>query len=66
MPVSGKGTRELSDLEEWRIEEIKKGLAEADRREFASDEEVEQVLNRWTPASYGQLLIRDAHRRIMG
>jgi predicted transcriptional regulator len=35
-------------LERWRIEEIKKGLDEADRGEFASDEEVEQVLKRWT------------------
>jgi predicted transcriptional regulator len=41
-------TRELSDLERWQIEEIKKGLEEADRGEFASDEEVEQTLKRWT------------------
>jgi len=43
-----KETRELSDLERWQIEEIKKGIAEADRGEFASDEEVQRVLKRWT------------------
>jgi len=47
MPSSKRETRELSDLERWQIEEIKKGLAEADRGEFASDEEVEQVLKHW-------------------
>jgi predicted transcriptional regulator len=43
-----KETGELRDVERWQIEEIKKGIAEADRGEFASDEEVEQVLKRWT------------------
>jgi len=47
MTLSKKESRELSDLERWQIEEIKKGIAEADRGEFASDEEVEQVLKRW-------------------
>jgi len=31
MPPSGKDVRELSDLEKWQIEEIRKGIAEADR-----------------------------------
>jgi predicted transcriptional regulator len=35
-------------LERWQLEEIKKAIAEADRGEFASDEEVGQVLKRWT------------------
>jgi RHH-type transcriptional regulator, rel operon repressor / antitoxin RelB len=48
MPQQRKKTRELSDLEQWQIEEIKKGLEEADRGEFASDEEVQQTLKRWT------------------
>jgi predicted transcriptional regulator len=46
MAFSEKETRELDDLERWQIEEIKKGIAEADRDEFASDEEVEQTLKR--------------------
>jgi predicted transcriptional regulator len=48
MTPSRKEARELSDVEKWQIEEIKKGIAAADRGEFASDEEVEQVLKRWT------------------
>jgi predicted transcriptional regulator len=48
MPFSRKETRELDALAQWQIEEIKKALNEADRGEFASDEEVEQILKRWT------------------
>jgi predicted transcriptional regulator len=48
MALSKKETRELSDLERWQIEEIKKGIAEADRGEFASDEEMQQTLKRLT------------------
>jgi predicted transcriptional regulator len=48
MPPSRKETPELDAPAQWQIEEIKKGLDEADRGEFASDEEVEQVLTRWT------------------
>ena len=48
MTLSEKETRELDDLEQWQIEEIEKGIDEADRGEFASDEEVEEVLKRWT------------------
>jgi predicted transcriptional regulator len=46
MTLPRKETRELSDLERWQIEEIKKGIAEADRGEFASDEEMQQTLKR--------------------
>jgi len=48
MPQPGKETRELSNLEQWQIEEIEKSIGEADRGEFASDEEAEQLLKRWT------------------
>jgi predicted transcriptional regulator len=48
MPPSRKEIRELDAVAQWQIEEIKKALDEADRGEFASDEEVEQVLKRWT------------------
>ena len=47
MRVSRKGTRESIELEKWQIDEIKKALDEADRGEFASEEEVEQTLKRW-------------------
>ena len=46
--VAAEAIREFVTLNEWQIEEIKKGIAEADRGEFAADEEVEQVLKRWT------------------
>ena len=46
MSLSEEEARGLDDLERWQIEEIKKGLEEADRGEFASDEEVQQTLNR--------------------
>jgi len=48
MPLSREETRELDALTQWQIEEIKKALDEADRGEFASDEEVEQTLKRLT------------------
>jgi len=37
-------------LNDWQIAEIKKGLAEADRGEFATDEEVAAVLSKWSTA----------------
>ncbi|MGA7558842.1 MAG: hypothetical protein WCF61_16755 [Terriglobales bacterium] len=49
MPEPEKDNAELNDVERWQIEEIKKGLEEADRGEFASDEEVDEVLKRWMP-----------------
>jgi len=48
MPDPERETHESEDLERWQIEEIKKALEEADRGEFASAEEVDQVLKRWT------------------
>jgi predicted transcriptional regulator len=35
-------------LHRWQIEEIKRGIAEADRREFASDEELKAMFNELT------------------
>jgi len=35
-------------LEQWQFEEIRKGLDEADRGEFADQQEVEQVLRKWS------------------
>ena len=46
--VASEAIREFVTLNEWQIEEIKKGLAEADRGEFATDEEVDAVVKRWT------------------
>jgi predicted transcriptional regulator len=41
-------------LNDWQIAEIKKGLAEADRGEFATDEEVAAVLSKWSTAAKGE------------
>jgi RHH-type transcriptional regulator, rel operon repressor / antitoxin RelB len=46
--VAAEAVREYLSLNEWQIAEIKKGLAEADRGEFASDRDIEQVLRKWT------------------
>jgi predicted transcriptional regulator len=46
MPTEDDVSREIADLEQWQIEEIKKGLEEADRGEFPSDEEVQRTLKR--------------------
>jgi predicted transcriptional regulator len=40
-------------LDDWQIAEIKKGLAEADRGELATDEEVAAVLSKWSTAAKG-------------
>jgi predicted transcriptional regulator len=39
--------REYVDLNEWQIEEIKKGLREADAGDFATDQEMEQTIGKW-------------------
>ena len=36
------------NLHRWQIEEIKKGIAEADRGEFATDEQVETMFDELT------------------
>jgi predicted transcriptional regulator len=34
-------------IEEWQIQELEAGIKEADAAKFASNEEVERVLNKW-------------------
>ena len=46
--VAAQAIQEYVSVNEWQINEIKKGLAEADAGDFASEEEVQQVLKRWT------------------
>ncbi len=36
------------EMNEWQIQEIQAAIEEADRGEFASDEEVNNVFNKWT------------------
>jgi len=35
------------DLETWQVEKIKKGLAQADRGEFVSDDEMKKFFVEW-------------------
>jgi predicted transcriptional regulator len=46
--VAAEAIREYVDVNDWQIAEIKKGIAEADRGDFASDAEVERVTRKWT------------------
>lgn len=39
--------KKKQDLEKWQIKEIEKGLEEAKRGEFATDEEVQTVFDKW-------------------
>lgn len=40
--------RDYVALNDWQIAEIKKGIAEADRGEFAGEAEVERTIRKWT------------------
>ena len=42
-----EAVREYVALNEWQIEEIKKGLAEADAGDFASDADVQRTIKKW-------------------
>ncbi len=39
--------REYVALNDWQVAEIKKGVEEADRGEFASDADVERTIRKW-------------------
>jgi RHH-type transcriptional regulator, rel operon repressor / antitoxin RelB len=46
--VAAQAIQEYVSVNEWQINEIKKGLAEADAGDFATEEEVRQVMKKWT------------------
>ena len=45
--VAAQAIQEFVTVNEWQINEIKKGIAEAEAGDFASDKEVQKVLERW-------------------
>jgi RHH-type rel operon transcriptional repressor/antitoxin RelB len=49
--LAAEAIREYVALNSWQIEEIHKGLAEADRGEFASDREVKRMAKKWNKRS---------------
>ncbi len=46
--LANEALREYIDLNEWQIKEIKAGIKEADRGDFASDEEIEAIFTKWS------------------
>lgn len=46
--VATEAIREYVRVNEWQMLETQKALAEADRGEFASPEDVRRVLKKWT------------------
>lgn len=49
--LAAEAIRKYLELEEWQIAEIQAGVREADRGEFASDEEVQAVFKKWRQKS---------------
>ncbi len=45
--LAAEAIRDYVALNSWQIEEIHKGLAEAERGEFASENEVKRVAKKW-------------------
>ena len=46
--IAAEAIREYVALNDWQIAEIKKGIAEADRGDLASNADVERTMRRWT------------------
>ncbi|MCO5090558.1 CopG family ribbon-helix-helix protein [Bosea sp. (in: a-proteobacteria)] len=45
--IAAKAIQDYVELNAWQIQRIKAGIAEADRGEFATDEEVEAVFRKY-------------------
>lgn len=45
--LAAEAVREFIELNEWQIEEIKTAVKEADAADFASEQEVLAVFNKW-------------------
>jgi predicted transcriptional regulator len=46
--LAAEAIRQYVDTNEWQIAEIQQALAEADAGDFASDDEVAAVFDKWT------------------
>ena len=46
--LAAEAIREYVTLNEWQIEEIRQGMAEADSGDFASDKDVNKVVRKWS------------------
>jgi RHH-type rel operon transcriptional repressor/antitoxin RelB len=45
--LAAEAIREYLALNDWQISEIKKAIQEADRGEFASEQDVQKVMKKW-------------------
>jgi predicted transcriptional regulator len=45
--LAAEAIREFVDLNEWQIQEIKTAIGEADAEDFADDQEVKRVFDKW-------------------
>lgn len=45
--IAAKAIQDYVELNAWQIQRIKEGIAEADRGDFATDEEVAAVFNKY-------------------
>ncbi len=45
--LAAEAVREYIELNEWQIGEIKAAIKEADAGDFASEQELDAVLNKW-------------------
>jgi predicted transcriptional regulator len=46
--LAAEAVREFIELNEWQIEEIKAAVKEADAGDFASEQEVRAIFNKWS------------------
>lgn len=45
--LAAQAIRDFVDLNEWQVREIEQAVVEADRSEFASDQDVAAVFGKW-------------------
>jgi RHH-type transcriptional regulator, rel operon repressor / antitoxin RelB len=45
--LAAEAIREYIETNEWQIQEVKSGLAEADAGDFATDAEVRKLTDKW-------------------
>jgi len=45
--LAAEAVREFIETNEWQIEEVEKAIKEADAGDFASNQEVSAVFNKW-------------------
>ena len=45
--LAAEAIRNFVDLNDWQVGEVRKAIAEADRADFASAEQVDEVFENW-------------------